>query len=163
MNVTICVVRRCSALFAVCLALAGASCTVDPVQPGEACDHEGDEMCRSDSTALYCKDGHWFARDCWVECRYLGYEVGSCGLHSHYGDDTCFCAPGETWTLGAACSHEGDQSCFDTQTLRVCLDGQVREVNCRDACGTAHASSFCGYDSSRGDDSCICCDTAVCP
>jgi hypothetical protein len=157
------VFRRWFPLYIFVLVLALCSCeAVDPVQPGETCERNGDTTCRTPTVALYCKQGHWFERDCWTECRYLGYEVGSCGLHSSYGGDTCFCAPHEEWTVGAACGHEGNQSCYSEQELRVCADGQVREVNCRDACA-GHTSSFCGYDAMRGDDSCICCDTADCP
>jgi hypothetical protein len=156
------VFRRLVSLSIACLPLAAASCDVDPVQPGEKCSDEGDQLCRTPTVALYCSQGHWFERDCWVECRYLGYEVGSCGLHSHYGDETCFCAPGERWAVGAACTHEGDQSCYGVQSLRICLDGLVREIDCNTACA-GHRSSFCGYDAARGDDSCICCDTATCP
>ena len=154
--------RRSSSVCFACLLLVVSACEVDPVQVGETCDDEGDELCRTPTVALYCSHGHWFERDCWIECRFLGYEVGSCGLHSHYGDETCFCAPGDDWDVGRACDHEGDQSCYSAQLLRVCLDGQVREVDCRAACA-GHLSSFCGYDPARRDDSCICCDTASCP
>jgi hypothetical protein len=157
-----CVSRRSFLVCCACLGLAVSACEVDPVQVGELCDDEGDNFCRTPTVALYCSNGHWFERDCWMECRFLGYEVGSCGLHSHYGDETCFCAPGEEWSVGEACDHEGDQSCYSAQMLRVCLDGQVREIDCRAACA-GRTSSFCGYDPERGDDSCICCDTPSCP
>lgn len=148
--------------------VAACACDFDAVQPGETCEDNGDEVCRTPTVALYCAHGHWFERDCWVECKYLGFEVGSCGINSQTGDDTCFCAPDEVWTydeatgVGAACENEGNQLCYDTRTLRVCLDGQVRKVDCAAACA-GHASSFCGYDSARSDDSCICCDTPTCP
>ena len=154
--------RRLSSVCLACLLLVVSACEVDPMQAGQACDNEQKQVCRTPTVAMYCRDGHWFERDCWVECRYLGYEVGSCGLHSHYGADSCFCAPDEDWAEGAACEHEQNTSCFASQTLRVCLDGLVREVDCRAACAGS-VSSFCGYDPTRGDDSCICCDTPTCP
>ncbi|MBN1770908.1 MAG: hypothetical protein JXB32_06605 [Deltaproteobacteria bacterium] len=141
---------------------AATACTVDPVQPGEECEDEGDQLCRTQQVALFCRDGHWQERDCWVECKYLGYEVGSCGLHSRYGDDTCLCAPDAQWNVGEACTHEGDQECMSTRTLRICLAGIVSEIECANACAGS-ASSFCGYDPLLGDDSCLCCDTATCP
>ncbi len=160
--------RRLWSVCTACLLLVVSACGVDPIQAGQTCDDEKQQVCRTSSIAMYCRDGHWFERDCWVECRYLGFEVGSCGLHSHYGADTCMCAPDEVWAynedtgIGAECEHEGNQSCFSAQTLRFCLDGTVRQIDCRDACGTGR-SSFCGYDPVRGDDSCICCDGPTCP
>jgi len=145
-----------------------ASCDVDPVQPGEVCPDDGEQTCRTATVALYCSQGHWFERDCWVECRYMGFEVGSCGLNSQTGDETCFCAPDEVWAyydeggIGAACEHEGNQLCYGSQELRVCIDGHVRKVDCADACAGS-VSSFCGFDPERGDDSCICCDGPTCP
>jgi len=160
--------RRVSSVYPACLLLVVSACQVDPIQAGQTCDHEREQVCRTSTVALYCRDGHWFERDCWVECKYLGYEVGSCSLHSYYGADSCFCAPDEVWAynpetgIGAACEHEGNTSCFSDQTLRLCLDGFVREVDCRAACAGS-VSSFCGYDPTRGDDSCICCESAICP
>jgi hypothetical protein len=147
------------------LVVAGTvSCGVDAVMVGDPCAPDGDQACRTTTVALYCRDGHWFERDCWVECRYLGYEVGSCGVHSGTGDDTCFCGPGEDWERepGEPCDHEGDQSCFGRQELRVCVDGRIDQVDCAVACA-GRVSSACAYDPERGDESCVCCDAATCP
>jgi hypothetical protein len=138
------------------------ACAVEPVQPGDPCEVAGDDMCRTSTVAMECIDGHWAERDCWVECARLDYEVGYCDLNSLTGENSCFCTPGARWAVDGTCSHEGDQSCWRDDTLRVCVAGRVSEVDCSVACA-GHASYACGYDPALGDDSCLCCDTPDCP
>jgi hypothetical protein len=156
---------RPRAAVALALLAAGtslAACSVDTIRVGDPCDDDRDQMCDSPTSLLYCRSGHWFERDCWSECRYAGYEVGSCELHSRFADETCICAPGEVWGLGAACAREGDAQCYGPQVLRICIDGAVREIDCVPACA-GRGGAACAYDSAVGDDSCVCCDTADCP
>ncbi len=148
-------------ILTVALFAAGVGCVVDAVHAGDPCGAERDLFCRTRTVAFYCGQGHWLERDCWAECRRLGYEVGSCGVHSGSGDLSCMCGPVGRWTPDEPCAHEGDQACWGDRTLRACIDGRVRVVDCGAVCGGS--PSVCTYDPERRDESCVCCETAPCP
>lgn len=142
------------------------ACDGRPCGAPDGCGGTCDGPC-SGGRACTFAEGRFRCIDCTPDC-----DGAMCGA-----DDGCGmrcggeCASGG-WCTGAACYDPadscdfiGDLECRDQGSAWSCApDGRVALIDCDELCRTVgtFARTCCGYDSTYGDDNCLCCVAVDC-